>query len=161
MAATATTAVDDEQPASIYPRLLRRVRAVIIDEVILLGMLAAWWFGLGIDPGMHLAAKLGSLLLVFVVVDPVLVAFTGGTVGHHLMGMKVRELARDARAGLGMATVRAVFRYGLGWASLIFILVTRRHQAIHDYASRTLVVLKDPARVPGTERLPERGDQAI
>lgn len=152
---------DDMQRTSIYPRLLRRVRAVILDEVILLAVLAAWWFGLGIDPNLHLGAKLSSLLLVFVILDPALVAFTGGTIGHHLMGMKVRVVARDARANLARACIRAVLRYALGWASLIFILMTRRHQAIHDYASQTLVVLKDPEHVPDAERLAERSDHAI
>lgn len=146
-------------PASeraIYPRLLRRVRAVLIDEVVLSAGLAAWWLSIGIWDDANLTLKIGTLLLVFFILDPVLVASTGGTVGHHLMGMRVRDANRDAKASLMTATVRATIRYVLGWLSLLFILITRRHQAIHDYVAGTLVVLGRPERYSSREKFAER-----
>lgn len=146
--------------ARMYPRLLRRVRAVIIDEVVLLAALAAWWWTVGMADGASTALKVGSLCLVFVIVDPVLVAWTGGTVGHHLMGLKVRSAARDARINPLLATVRALLRYLLGALSLLLILLTKKHQAIHDLATGSIVVLRDPQRHSGREKLAERGGHA-
>jgi uncharacterized RDD family membrane protein YckC len=147
-------------PAAIYPRLLRRVRAIIIDEIVLLIALAAWWLALGIAD-VALGLKLGSLIAVFLAVDPALVAMTGGTIGHHVMGLRVRVAHANAKAGFARATLRAIVRYALGAVSLIFVLVTRRHQAIHDYVSRTVVVLADPRSVPATERFAERTGQTV
>src|SRR5690606_36746662 len=44
----------------------------------------------------------------------------------------------------------------LGWFSLVFVLVTRKHQAIHDYVSSTVVVLRRPSLLPESERFVER-----
>ena len=96
---------------AIYPRLLRRVRAVLIDEVIPLGGLAGWWLSIGITEDGDLALKVGALVLVFFILDPLLVALTGGTVGHHVMGMKVRAANRNAKVSLLAATFRALVRY--------------------------------------------------
>ena len=139
----------------MYPRLLRRVRAVLIDEVVLLAALAGWWATIGLSDA-SAAVKVVALCLVFVAVDPILVAWTGGTVGHHLMGMKVRSATRDKRVNLWVATVRGLLRYLLGAVSMVLILVTKRHQAIHDLATGTIVVLRDPERFPSREKFSER-----
>lgn len=139
----------------MYPRLLRRVRAVLIDEVVLLAALAGWWLTIGLSDA-SAAVKVGALCLVFMAVDPILVAWTGGTIGHHLMGMKVRRADRDTRVNLLVATVRGLLRYLLGAVSMVLILLTKRHQAIHDFATGTIVVLRDPQRFASREKFSER-----
>jgi uncharacterized RDD family membrane protein YckC len=149
------------EQSPMYPRLLRRVRAVLIDEFILLAALAAWWLSLGIMEDADLLLKIGSLFLVFLILDPALVAWTGGTIGHHIMGLKVRAATRDAKINFVTATIRGFVRYSLGWLSLVFILVTRRHQAIHDYVSLTIVVLRNPETLSNNEKFAERTGHAL
>lgn len=52
--------------------------------------------------------------------------------------------------------MRALVRTFLGWFSLAFILATRKHQAIHDYVGRSVVVLRNPEQLPESERFAER-----
>jgi uncharacterized RDD family membrane protein YckC len=94
--------------------------------------------------------------LDFLALEPGLVSWTGGTIGHHLMGLRVRDALEDRNIGLIRATIRAASRTLLGWISIMFILVTSKHQAIHDYISRAVVVLRNPDVVPESERLVER-----
>src|SRR5436190_8207282 len=104
----------------------------------------------------HGALKIGPLVAGFLALEPGLVSWTGGTIGHHLMGLRIRDVVEDRNIGLIRATIRAVSRALLGWVSLVFILVTRKHQAIHDYISRTVVVLRNAAELPASERCAER-----
>ena len=66
----------------------------------------------------------------------------------------------DARTGSRIGLIRAVLRFALraifGWLSLILVLVTKKHQALHDLACRTSVVLLSPESLPETEKFTER-----
>lgn len=140
-----------------YPRLLRRVRAALIDSVVFVLLFFAWQLSLDLlDEDAHAALKLAPFLLGLLLAEPGLVAWTGGTIGHHAMGLRIRDAHDDRNIGLVRATLRAVLRTLLGWFSLVFILITRRHQAIHDYVSRSVVVLRQPSLLPESERVAER-----
>jgi len=139
-----------------YPRLLRRVRAALIDSVLFVVLFFLWLFLVGFLESAHPAIKIAPLLIGLLILEPGLVAWTGGTPGHHSMGLRIRDSLEDRKIGLLRATLRALVRTLLGWVSLVFILVTRRHQALHDYVSRTVVVLRDPSRLPESERFAER-----
>lgn len=140
----------------IYPRLLRRVRAALIDSVVFIVFFFVWLFLVSAYEGAHAALKVGSLILIMFLLEPVLVSRTGGTVGHHLTGLRVEDSAGGAHVGILRATIRAVFRVALGAFSLIFILATRKHQAIHDSVSGTVVILKNPEKVANSEKFQER-----
>lgn len=90
------------------------------------------------------------------VLEPILVAFTGGTVGHHLMGVRITRLDGSGNIGILAATVRFVVKLLLGWLSFIFVLTTKKHQAVHDVIARSLVVHKNPTGLPEYEVLSER-----
>ena len=146
---------EDTTPTE-YPRLLRRVRAGLIDSMVIAGLFYVWFFSLAIledaNPKITVAA-LGVLLLA---AEPGLVARTGGTIGHHLMGLRIRDARADRRIGFFRATLRALLRIFLGWFSLVVVLATRQHQTVHDHASRSMVVLRNPQGLPEHERLKER-----
>ena len=91
-----------------------------------------------------------------VVLEPGLVAFTGGTLGHHIMGLRIRDASRDQNIGMLRVTARAIIQTFLGWLSFIFVLVTQKHQALHDYFTSTLVVLRHPATLPTHEKFATR-----
>jgi uncharacterized RDD family membrane protein YckC len=140
----------------LYPRLLRRVRAFLIDSVLFIIVIYAWVFSLTVFGELPFLLRILALIIPIMIIEPGLVAFTGGTPGHHIMGLRIRDASRDENIGILRATVRAVVRTCLGWLSFIFVLVTQRHQALHDYFTSTVVVLRRPETLPAHEKFAPR-----
>jgi len=139
-----------------YPRLIKRVRAVLIDSVLLpVAIVATLIIGdaLGVT---HMFAKAMLFVVPVLVLDPALVAFTGGTVGHHLMKIRITRLDGTGNINILAASVRFVVKVLLGWLSFVFVLTTKKHQAVHDLVARSLVVHKDASGLPAYDILPER-----
>ncbi|MFO1321595.1 MAG: RDD family protein [Burkholderiales bacterium] len=142
--------------AVAYPRLIRRIRASMIDSVAIpVGVIAVVLAGerLGVSGGN------GRILLIVVpilVLEPLLVSLTGGTIGHHLL--KIRVVTRDGTRNINLAAamVRFLVKASLGWLSFITVFRTAKHQAIHDWVARTVVILKDAEQLPDHESLSER-----
>lgn len=139
-----------------YPRLIKRVRAFLIDGV-LVPLVAIATLVIGVSLGVEsLPAKLALFIVPILILEPALVAWTGGTVGHHLNRIKIVKKQGSGHIGFFAATVRFVIKALLGWFSLIFILTTRKHQAVHDLAAGSVVVHKDVTGLPEYEVLSER-----
>lgn len=139
-----------------YPRLIKRVRAVLVDSILLPVTVFAVLL-LGDAVGVSGAG--GKALLIAIpifILEPGLVALTGGTVGHHLF--RIRVVKRDGSSNINVfaAILRFVVKLVLGWLSFIFVLTTAKHQAVHDLLAGSIVVHKDPAGLPEHEVLSER-----
>jgi uncharacterized RDD family membrane protein YckC len=138
-----------------YPRLIRRVQALLIDSVLVsvgaLGaMVAASNFGI---KGLYAALVAGFVIFLL---EPALVSLTGGTVGHHLRGLTVVHPKSRKKLNILIAILRFVLKMPLGLLSLITYFTTRRYQAFHDLISNSVVVLKQPEKVVDYEKLIER-----
>ncbi len=138
-----------------YPRLILRVQALLIDSVLVsvgaLGaMVAASSFGI---TGIYAALVSGFVIFLL---EPALVSFTGGTIGHHLRGLTVVHPESRRKLSILIAILRFFFKVPLGWLSLITYFTTKRYQAFHDLISSSVVVLKQPEAAFGFERLNER-----
>ncbi|MFH1817723.1 MAG: RDD family protein [Pseudomonadota bacterium] len=150
--------MDNVTPEILYPRLLRRVRAFLFDSVIFVILLYAWLATLPVFENAQPLLKISLLVIPIVILEPVLVAFTGGTLGHHFMGLRIRDASSDQNIGVLQATARAIIRTLLGWLSFIFVLVTNKHQALHDYFTSTVVILRSPESLPAHERFVARAE---
>jgi uncharacterized RDD family membrane protein YckC len=142
--------------AVLYPRLIKRVRAVLIDSLIV-PTAAVTSLAIGYAAGVN--DVWGRILLFtapILLLEPGLVSWTRGTVGHHIVGVQVTKTDGVSRLGFVAATVRAIVKFVLGWFSLIFVLTTEKHQAIHDLAAGSIVTHRDASRLPAYEVLPER-----
>ena len=93
-------------------------------------------------PGGPLTALLA---LTPFVLEPMLVARTGATLGHRLLGLRVVEVATGRPPGLLQSFGRYFVKVAcLGpWLSPV-IAITRRHQGIHDLLCDTVVEVVDP-----------------
>ena len=139
-----------------YPRLVKRVRAVLIDSVVVPVIAVATLIA---GHALGVTEFFGRVLLVAVpvfILEPGLVAFTGGTIGHHLVGLRVRRLSGAGNIDIFAATIRAVVKFALGWLSFIFVLTTERHQAIHDLVAGSIVVHRATTGLPQYDVLSER-----
>ena len=140
----------------IYPRLIRRVRAVLIDSAIAIFVVFSWWYTLtliGEAPGV---IKVAYPLLAWVILDPVMVSRRGFTPGHYIMGLSVQNARTSGFISMPRAMLRLLVKALTGWWSFAFALMTERHQALHDILTESVVVLRDPSSMEGRERLSER-----
>ena len=142
--------------AIAYPRLIKRVRAVLIDSVLVpVSVFGTLILGdaLGVS---HPFGKAMLLLAPIFILEPGLVAFTGGTIGHHLQGIRVTSVDGLRNINIFAATARFIVKVVLGWLSFIVVLTTSKHQAVHDLVARSIVIHKDATRLPDFEVLAER-----
>jgi uncharacterized RDD family membrane protein YckC len=138
-----------------YPRVSRRIQALMIDGLIIpisaVGVLI-------MAPQIGLQGIYAAILAALVVflLEPFMVSVTGGTPGHHLLGIRVSSKSSGKDINIFAAMVRFVAKTVLGLLSIFTIYTTKQHQAIHDAIVGSIVVLKNPERMPAHEVLGER-----
>ncbi|MFW5427496.1 MAG: RDD family protein [Methylophagaceae bacterium] len=138
-----------------YPRFLRRLQAVAIDNVILAvlfmsGLLLASYVGI---TGRDAIILIIAITLLW---EPLFITITGGTIGHHLLGLKVVSKKTGENLNIFVSVARFTTKFLLGLFSVAFIFITRYHQAIHDGLARSVVLIKHPETKPAYEVLSER-----
>jgi uncharacterized RDD family membrane protein YckC len=123
--------------AAAPAQLARRVNAAMIDALVCLALvgLASVLPGGG---GFAQTTRLAFVWLPILLLEPLLLRFTGSTVGQHLLSLRVVSLRGDA-----LSFTRALVRYWtkllLGFASLAYLMFSPRGQALHDRWFGTLV----------------------
>lgn len=75
----------------------------------------------------------------FLLYEPVLVSWRGGTLGHALARLRVVDLATGGNPGATSAFTRSWLKATSGPAGVLFMVLTRRPQALHDLAAGTYV----------------------
>ena len=143
----------------LYARFSRRLRAIFVDWVFAIAVA----FG-----GLFIAIAIGSdsfsRVLGFVIVgafllyEPVLVSYTGGTLGHYFSNLKVVDDHSQGNISFLKAVARVATKFLFGWYSFIVILATRRNQAVHDLLTRSTVQIRDPANASPHQYITERAD---
>jgi uncharacterized RDD family membrane protein YckC len=143
-------------PAEGYPRLVRRLRGVFIDGLVVpiaaMGTLVALSYA-GVESTW---IRVACPLLVVLLLEPVAVSVTGGSIGHHLTGLRVRKEHVDERINVLSATVRFVVKAVFGLPAFFVAFVTRKRQGLHDLAAKSLIVHKSSASLPAYEVVPAR-----
>jgi uncharacterized RDD family membrane protein YckC len=125
-----------------YGRLRRRIEAIAIDgmvfTVLLMGMIALF-SALDITAqAARFAAPLGLLLY-----EPILVTWTGGTIGHRYRNLRVVDDRTGGNVSIGKSLLRFAIKIVLGLPSLITMFLTRRYQAIQDVLTGSTVQVRD------------------
>ncbi len=139
-----------------YPRLLRRLQAVFIDGFVIPLAALATLVALTYAGIQSTWIKVLVPLLVVFLLEPVAVSTTGGSVGHHLVGLRVRKDSGDERINLLAALVRFVVKTLFGLPSFFVAFVTEKRQALHDLAARSLIIHKSAVDIPAYELIRAR-----
>jgi len=139
-----------------YPRLIKRVHAWIIDSFLFLfvflgSLLLPNYVGIEDTP-----LRLVLIFLPIISFEPILIRFTGGTLGHHYAGLMIVDSKSQARLCLVKCYIRFITKILLGAYSFFMMLITKRHQAAHDLFSGSLVLFKNPETVSSAYKLEER-----
>ena len=127
-----------------YPAVSSRVKAMMLDNVLIIGAMIV--FNLILDGiGLELVEVRISLSGLILLYDPIMVAFTGGTVGHKVFDLKVKSIMnQEKNILLPIAIFRFILKLFLGWISLLSIGASSRNLAIHDALSASIVLYKKP-----------------
>ena len=140
----------------LYGTLAKRIQALLIDAAILSGGLAVILLGVGSISSWpdNIRWVLVGALLAVLLYEPVLVARYGATIGHRRSNLRVVVGTHGGNPGFARALLRFVIKVAFGWATFVPMVLTLRHQALHDLVARTTVQIRDASRaVPGDYRL--------
>lgn len=140
----------------MYPRLIRRIQALLIDSAVLL---AVFICSVALAGYLKLDNEFLGAAIAFlpaILIEPLLVSLKGGTIGHHILGLRVRNIANSKNLNIFSAIIRTALKAILGTVSLVCVLTTKKHQAIHDLLTRSIVVINDTNGLPSYEVLSER-----
>jgi uncharacterized RDD family membrane protein YckC len=142
---TASSQDNSQELAAIYepiqfPSLLARIKAIFLDTLVLLVFFAVTSVVIDNVGGAPDAVRIALIMIIFLY-DPVLTAFAGATIGHKIMGIKVRKFdAPGSKISLPMAFVRFFVKWLLGWISLLTVTSNAHKRAIHDLASGSIMI---------------------
>ncbi len=88
--------------------------------------------------------RMWTFIAIFVLYDPLLTSFFGGTIGHRSLNLRVRR-ANDTSKNvmIPLAILRYVIKAFLGIVSLITVSTNSQGKAIHDLLSGSIVIYKE------------------
>lgn len=124
-----------------YPSLLTRVKALIIDTIVMVMMLytiSEFFSKLDHIPTF---VRVLAFLFVFFLYDPWLTSARGGTIGHKFMKLKVTKNETGELLSFKTAFVRSSIKALLGWLSLFTVGKSKQKQAIHDIVVNSVITI--------------------
>jgi hypothetical protein len=142
---------------ALYARFARRVQGIMIDSIVIIILVVS---ALSVAVAVQsdtLSRVLGcATVAVALLYEPVLVSFTGSTIGHYVTNLRVVDDASGGNVSFLKACARLAIKSLLGWYSFVILAATRRNQAIHDLLTRSTVQIRDPAKARPAHYLVER-----
>jgi uncharacterized RDD family membrane protein YckC len=136
----------DVEEGPLYARIRPRMWAFLVDYFLLLVVFALLAFvGAQLESVPRLrAALLLAWILLAILYEPIMVARTGATVGHHLNNICVVVDATERAPGFLRALARSLTKGLLGGLSFLWMMGSERQQAIHDAITGVTVRIRDP-----------------
>jgi uncharacterized RDD family membrane protein YckC len=126
-----------------YATFTRRFRAVVADTAIVVaGIMLVVVASDTIEraTGSGLAVWLLMCCLAFLY-EPLFVWRRGATIGHSMNQLAVVADGTGQRPGLAQALARYFIKLVLGISSFVTMALSRRHQTVHDFLTKTTVQL--------------------
>ncbi len=127
----------------IYPNLLTRVKALFVDFIVILIIFSITSLVIGKIGGAPNWVRGFILVFSLYLYEPVLISSFGGTVGHHLVKIRIKRMSNpDKKLNIFQASLRFIVKYLLGVISFLTITGNKKKRAIHDMASGSIVTYK-------------------
>jgi uncharacterized RDD family membrane protein YckC len=102
---------------------------------------------------------LGILVITTLLLyEPVLVSFTGSTLGHYFTNLRVVDERSGGNVSFLKACARVAIKGVLGLYSFVILAATRRNQAVHDLLTKSTVQIRDPAKASPGQYVIESSD---
>lgn len=126
-----------------YPKLFDRVKAAIVDSLILLGLMIIVVNIFSLFENISDVLRIIAFIFFFILYDPIMTSTFGGTIGHMILGIRVkREKDQERNIHFLSALLRFIVKALLGWISLITVTSNEKNKAIHDNLVGSIVNYK-------------------
>lgn len=138
--------LQEKLPITIdYPGVSARVKAIVIDSILLIIMMLLVTSLFLQFENVSDQARIIALIFIFLLYDPLLTSFSGATLGHRIIGLRVRQAANETKnINFFLALIRFVMKATLGWISLLTVQGNQTRKAMHDYLVGSVVVYANP-----------------
>lgn len=141
----------------LYVRLHRRLQALSLDVLICLVPVIVYLIFIERLESSSVKEWGGFLLVAFLLLyEPILVSTRGGTLGHQWRNIRIVAQAHGGNLGFFRAFVRMIFKGLLGLISILFIPLTKKHQALHDLITGSTVQIRNATVATQTDYVLER-----
>jgi uncharacterized RDD family membrane protein YckC len=127
-----------------YPKFIRRVKAALVDSFIIAILVVFCVAAITKSELVPSYLNIFIILLPIFIVEPLFVALTGGSPGHHLFNIKIRGKSKDEKLSIKKSILRFFLKVLLGFISLPLVIITHKHLMLHDIASGSIVDFKYP-----------------
>ena len=153
------TAADAVMPTR-YATFTGRVRALLVDACVVAGGLVVVVVGSDFADRLPGSGRLAWLAIFFLVVmyEPLLIWRRGATIGHARNHLRVVRVKTGRAPGLLRSFARYVVKMTLGLPSFVTMALTRKHQAVHDWLTQTVVEVAPDAEADAAPFYIERQD---
>lgn len=127
-----------------FPDVSERVKAAITDSIVIglfmLGVVSLF-SNFNTVPDF---VRISAFIFIFILYDPIFTSLFGGTIGHMLIGIRVKRESDEKRNILfPLAIVRFIVKAFLGIISLLTVYSSEKKKAIHDILVGSIVLYSD------------------
>ncbi|RIJ47970.1 RDD family protein [Maribellus luteus] len=127
-----------------YPGVSVRIKAVVVDSIMLIIFIVGVSYLFESFESVPDFARIAAFVFIFILYDPLLTSTFGGTIGHFILGVRVkREKNEQKNILFPFALIRFVVKALLGWISLLTVSGNKKGKAIHDLVVKSIVVYKN------------------
>jgi uncharacterized RDD family membrane protein YckC len=144
-----------------YARFSRRFRGIVLDWMIAMTILFGAVMLASVVQNDNFSRALGVLVIAALLLyEPVLVSFTGSTLGHYFTNLRVVDERSGGNVSFLKACARVAIKGVLGLYSFVILAATRRNQAVHDLLTKSTVQIRDLTKASPGQYVSERNDPA-
>lgn len=126
----------------MYPSIAKRIKASLADSVVIMTfitLIMAVYIYIGIETPI-IFFLIGLFVFLY---EPILVSWQGKTLGHKIFKFRVIDVQTINNISFLRAIARFIIKSLFGIVSLFWAFFTNRQQALHDIATRSIVISLD------------------
>lgn len=127
-----------------YADVSLRVKAIVVDTIVLVIFMVLTTFILSKFENVHDGIRIFAFIFIFLLYDPIFTSLFGGTIGHMMIGLKVKQEKNETKnIKIHFAIVRYVVKTFLGIISLFTVSGNAKSKAIHDYIVGSVILIDE------------------
>jgi uncharacterized RDD family membrane protein YckC len=128
-----------------YPGIFDRMKASMVDGIVIIIFMVVISAIFSFFETVPDNARIIAFVFIFLLYDPLFTSIFGGTIGHMMIGIRVRRDSNEQKnIILPLAIPRYIVKVTLGWISLITVSTNVKRKAIHDYLVGSVVIYSKP-----------------
>ncbi len=133
--------INELKQSKEYPTLVKRIKAAITDSIIIIIFMFVISDLFSSFESVPKELRIFAFVFIFILYDPIGTSFFGGTIGHKMVGIRVKRESNEQKNILFLlAIIRFIIKALLGWLSFLTIGTSVKRMAIHDIVVKSVVV---------------------